>query len=408
MVSLILIPISIVIFLRLNRNYQFIMFTMVALYPFSFGDLRSVPDLFVIEWLTIITFISLINQLVPVYSSSKRLKLVKYRGIEIFVFATIILAVWTMISFVNNEILSTVTVSGEAGGTRRTYFDIFNNILIFYTTIIFFATQYEKLDVEKILTVVLYSSVLIGIVRAAAFYLRMKTPLLSGIFDYNPASEIDLGTSAQRLLGLDFVAAIGISAQFALYIYKKKFKLVVLFILLIYLFLSGGRTAMIGVVISISIFSLLFLPKNFVYFIVSGGLLLLIAFAFLPEGFLQSKLTRLSTVEQAGFLGQDIWRGTAWYFFLKNFAAHPIIGKGIGNYSGFIYSTFPGTEGFVRHQMASGGHGSYISLLSTLGLGGILYFLIMILGGIILSLKKSNKICCLIKRKLLFLYFVLC
>ncbi len=59
MISLILIPVSIFIFLKLKREHQFIIFSFAALYPFTFGDLRSIPDLLIIEWLTLVTFLSL-------------------------------------------------------------------------------------------------------------------------------------------------------------------------------------------------------------------------------------------------------------------------------------------------------------------------------------------------------------
>ena len=388
MTSLILVIISVVIFLRLNRHYQFVVFSLAALYPFTFGDLSSIPDVLVVEWLTILTFLSLINQIIPLNSLNKKLKSIRFKGLEIFIFALFLLITWVLISYINNEIFSNVTVSGSKASTKRAYFEIFNNVLIFFTTIIFLASYYQEMNIEKLLKTILYCTLIIGFVRIFAFYLNIDAPLLGGIFNYNPESAMSAGLSAQRLLGLDYTAAIGIPAIFSLYIYKNKLNFFILFILLAFLFLSGGRTTMIGVFISIVIFSIVFLPKNFVYFIIASGFIFLIAIFFLPHSFFENKINRLSTMQETGFMGQDIWRGTAWYFFLKNFVANPIFGKGIGNFTSFIYSTVPGTEYFVRQQMIMGGHGSYFSLLGTLGLGGITYFLIMVFGGIILSFKK--------------------
>ncbi len=91
-------------------------------------------------------------------------------------------------------------------------------------------------------------------------------------------------------------------------------------------------------------------------------------------------------------MGQDPWRGMAWYLDFKSFSAHPILGKGITDYIGFIYSTAPGTESFARKQLFAGGHGAYFSLLSTFGIGGILYFIIILWGGVILSFQKNKTI----------------
>jgi hypothetical protein len=368
-----------------------VIFSLAALYPFTFGDLRSIPDFLVIEWLTLVVFVSMMNKLIIVNSLNNNFKKLKLKGIEIFNFALLILIMWAIVSIINNEIIKQKIVIGGETGTKRAYFDIFNNVLIFFTTIIYFVINYRDIDIQRFLKTILYISLAVGVVRGMTFYLRITTPLIGGIFTYDPISSVSEGLKAQRLLGLDYVADIGIPALFSLYVFKNRINLIALFILLIFLFLSGGRTTMIGVTLSIVIFSILFLPKNFIYFIIVGCVLLLVAVVFLPQGFLQSKATRLSTMEQTGFMGQDMWRGTAWYFYFKNFIIHPIFGKGIGNYTGFIYSTFPGTEDFVREQMVSGGHGSYFSALGIFGLGGIVYLIILIFGGIILSFRKIKQ-----------------
>src|SRR3989337_3734028 len=140
MLSLIIIPISIIIFLKLNRNYQLVIFSIAALYPMSFGNLGSIPDFLVIDWLAIVVFLSLINQLVPLYTVHKKIKTLKFKGIGIFIFALSILIIWVIVSYINNEILAQKIIIGGNTGIRRTYFDIFNSILVFFTTVIFFAS----------------------------------------------------------------------------------------------------------------------------------------------------------------------------------------------------------------------------------------------------------------------------
>ena len=391
MISLILIPVSIFIFLKLKREHQFIIFSLAALYPFTFGDLRSIPNFLIIEWLTIVTFISLINELNPVNSVEKKLRLIRYKNIQIFIFAFIILVIWTLVSFIKNEIILHSTVTGNETGITRIYFTIFNDIIIFFTTIIFFVTQHNKIDMRKFFSLLLNITIIIGLVRIFTFYFQMKTPFLSGLFGYNTDAMTSSGEVSYRFSGLDYAATIGIPTIFSLYVYKNKLNLFLLIILFIFVFLSGGRTIMIGIIISIFIFSFLFLPKNFIYLIVVGGILFLFAFIFLPHNFLEGQVGRLSTLKEKGFMGQDAWRGMAWYLYLKNFVAHPFFGKGISDYTGFIYSPIEGTEYFARTQLFKGGHGAYFSLLSTFGIGGILYFIIILWGGIILAFKKIKQ-----------------
>ena len=391
MISLILIPISIFVFLKLKRETQFFIFSLAALYPFTFGDLRSIPDLLIIEWLTLVAFISLINELNPVNSVEKRLKRIKFRGIEIFIFAFIILVTWTLISIINHEIINPSVSLGSTTGTKRTYFSIFNDLLLFFTTVLFIVTQHEQIDFKKFFKFLLNVTIVIGIIRIFTFYFQLKTPLLSGLFQYNSGEMTEAGGVAYRFSGLDYAATMGIPALFALYVFKKKLNLMFLLILLIFVFLSGGRTIMMGVVLAIVIFSFLFLPKNFIYITVAGSILFVLAILFLPHTFIEGQIGRLSTLKETGFMGQDPWRGMAWYLYFKSFAAHPILGKGITDYAGFIYSTFPGTESFARQQLFAGGHGAYFSLLSTFGIGGILYFIIILWGGVILSFRKIKQ-----------------
>ena len=391
MISLVLIPIGIIVFLKLNRSNQFIVFSLAALYPFTFGDLRSIPDLLIVEWLTIVTLISLINELNPVNSIEKKLKRIKFSGIEIFIFAFILIITWTLISIINNEIVNPPITTGDSTGAKRIYFTIFNSVLLCYTTLIFFSTQIEKINVQKLFKVILNITFIIGIIRIFTFYFSRNTPLLSGLFQYNSGAMSEGSGVAYRFSGLDYAATIGIPALFALYVYKAKLNMFALIILFVFVFLSGGRTIMIGILFAIIIFSFMFLPRNFVYLIVGGGILFLLAFIFLPHSFLEGQAGRLSTLKEKGFMGQDAWRGMAWYLYFKNFSAHPIFGKGISEYSGFIYSTVTGTKDFARQQLFAGGHGAYFSLMSTFGIGGIVYFIIVLWGGIILSFKKIRR-----------------
>lgn len=387
--SLILVPIGIIIFLRLNKSYQFLVLSLAALLPFSFGNFSSVPNLLLIEWLPLVVFISMINELVPVHSIEKKIRKIKFKGLEIFIFAIIILIIWTIISIINNEILKPAFLSGETG-TKRLYFNIFNNILLFFTTIIFVVTYYEKIEFNSYFKIILYTSLVVGGLRMITYIINYPMPLLAGGFNYGGAQN-KAGETVLRFGGMTDVVVVGIPALFSLYVVNGKLNKFGLLLLLIYLFLSGGRTVMLGTIFSVVVFSFLFLPKNFIYLILAGAFLFLIVIVFAPQSLFEGQVNRLSTLDSGNFMGQDAWRGMAWLLYFKTFAEYPIWGKGISEYQGFIYSTFSGTEEFARAQLFSGGHGSYFSLLSTFGLGGIVYFIIMVAGGIILSYRKIKE-----------------
>ena len=64
--------------------------------------------------------------------------------------------------------------------------------------------------------------------------------------------------------------------------------------------------------------------------------------------------------------------------------------KIISKYGEFIMNPIsnPLGEEFIRQQLTAGGHGAYIGILGTFGLGGIIYLTILVFGGIIISFKK--------------------
>jgi hypothetical protein len=384
MISIGIILIFILFFLTQNKHNQFTIFSLAALYPFTFGKIASFPNILVIEWLTIVVVLVLVNDLVSLKTIKKKYSNINFKGIGIFIFALIILIIWIFISYFNNEIFSHAIINNHSSGIRRTYFGILNNILIFFVTVIFFISYNEQISIEKLLKTILTITIIIGIIRAFTFQYDINTPLLAGGFAYNPSKY----GSYQRFAGLDVVGLIGVPTVFSLYIYKTKLNIITFIILLIFIFLSGGRATLIGMVISVIIFSLVFFPKNLIYLTIGIAITFIAGILFLPESYFTGQLERFSTLQQSGFMGMDEWRGTAWLFFIKNFQASPIFGKGIGDYVGFIYSSAPDAEEFTRNQLFAGGHGSYLSLLSTLGIGGLFYFIIMLFGGIVLSFKN--------------------
>lgn len=396
MISIILVIVSIIIYIKLNKLYQFTVLSISALLPFSFGDFRSIPDLLFVEWITIVTFLILINEIVPLHSIEKKIKVIKFKGLELFILAIMILVIWSLVSFLKNEVFyeSYKTVTSKLGSTRM-YFNIFNNILLFFTTIIFVGIYYKELEFQKIFKILYILPLFIGVGAYIAFLKDFNLPLLAGTFGYNEAYNkvmaAKYGGQAYRLGGMAETVTLGLPALFAYYILTKKMSLAALLLMLFFVFISGGRTLMIGVIVAISLFSLVFLPRNFIYLTIAAALFIVLGAIFLPESVLQGQFGRLTSLNSGNFMGQDASRGLAWKIYLDNFSKYPIWGKGISPFEGFIYSSAERSGEFAKLAAYAGGHGSYLSLLSTLGLGGLLYFVIMLFGGLILSFRKIKQ-----------------
>ena len=396
MISITLVIISIIIFLKLSKFYQFTILSLTVFLPFTFGDFRSIPSLLFVEWLTVVTFLMLVNELVPLHSIEKRIKIIKFKGIELFIFAILILITWTIVSFINYEILYQPIKNIEnKTGTNRLYFNIFNNILLFFTVIIFSVVYHDKLDFERFFKVLYTISIFIGLTAILAYIWEFNIPLIEGTFGYNTAYNKVLaakyGGQAYRLGGMAEIVTLGLPALFAHYIIKKKISLFALILLLFFAFMSGGRTLVMGVIFAITFFSFVFLPRNFIYLISALALFVILGAIFLPQSVLIGQFGRLTSLDSGNFMGQDVSRGLAWKFYLENFSKNPIWGKGIIEYQGYIYSSAEGSGEFAKEQLFAGGHGSYLSILSTFGLGGITYFLIIVFGGIYLSFRKIKQ-----------------
>jgi len=66
MISIALSLIFLIIFLTSKRNVQFYLFTLAVLFPFTFGNIKSIPNVQIIEWLNPVVFLIIINELIPI------------------------------------------------------------------------------------------------------------------------------------------------------------------------------------------------------------------------------------------------------------------------------------------------------------------------------------------------------
>jgi len=381
MLSLALIFILLIIFLTQNRINQFYIFVLSVLFPFTFGHIKSVPHVLIVEWLTVVFFLFNMNDLISLKSVYRNKKIIDFSGTRILIFGLILLIIAAGYSFANNELFATNTVSG-AGGVSRTYFSIINNILIFFTTCIFIYNNYNELDIEKLLKIIVVLSIILGIVRVFTFLYKIDVFFLAGSFNYNPR----IGRLPMRLPSLERVSAVGIPAILALRSTKNSFKIFSLLMFTIFIFLNGGRTFFVGIFLTLTLYMLFVLKGKSIYFILLIGLLTITATIALPEELLEKQIERMLSFE-GGFKQQDSQRHITYMYYIQNFLENPILGKGIKEFMEFIPLEDKELL-FVKRQQHAGGHGSYISLLSTFGIIGLMYFLIFLGYGIILALKK--------------------
>ena len=72
MISIILTFFGIIIFILLPRKIQFYIFSLSAFFQFTLGNLGSIPNFLLIEWITPIFFLILINEIIPLRTAKKR------------------------------------------------------------------------------------------------------------------------------------------------------------------------------------------------------------------------------------------------------------------------------------------------------------------------------------------------
>ena len=387
MISIGLILAFLFVFLHLRRETQFYIFSIIVFYPFTFGRLKSIPDLLIMEWLTPLFFLILLNDLFPVNKTVTHRIKISYRGLEIFIVALIVLAIWTFQSYLTHELLA----DNPIGGTARFYYKIILNIILFFTVIFFFVQYYEEFDIEKWLKLLIVISIFLGVIRIVTFFLNINIPLLAGTFKYNPGAIRRFGGIAFRIGGLSRVTEVGLGALFALNYLTGRNRLLLIITFFIFVFMSGGRTLMMGFIAAIVAYSLFFYKRNIFYLLVVSGIAVILLLIFAPEKFIEGQLARI-TAFSGGLQQQSKERYTAWMLQYRNFLNNPFWGIGVMPYEGFIHVTNPKFIDRIRAMLSlGGGHGSYISILGTFGVGGIFYLLTMTLGGIILSFRKVKQ-----------------
>lgn len=286
----------------------------------------------------------------------------------------IILVYVAAIHYILNPVSATSITGGGDPGLRQ-YYMIFNGCCIFFCSLWFarYWSGSNRLYWHKFLNWLIITCLIFGYLRLTTYFAGIDIPFWGGRFDYDTISLQASG--AKRIGGLAELSTAGITSLFALYHnkqYTTKFYIeIILFSIL--LLMSGGRSTVIGVVISISIFYTMIQKKYFKFIFV----LIIVSIMLIGASYIQPFSTQFNriTALEGGMEKQSPNRYAFQREYWQSFLENPWIGRGIGK----VISTI-NHKGEIITTNITHGHGSYMSILAIFGIFGGLYLLIFLFG----------------------------
>jgi len=373
-----------VLFLFSPWKYKFTLFSISAFYPFfipgGFIVINSPDWIMIIAPITCLIFIvELAIDKQPMFS----------RKAFIFFAAVGVIALWAVVNYIKNPVLGKQFsgASAEQGGIKS-YFILFVGVTTFLCS--YWFSRYKKIDFNKWMTIILYLSFFIGILRIFSYFYNFYIPLLGGTYKYLFFWQLGEG-EPYRIGGLSEAATIGISSLIGLF-YKREWntQAILLFAgFLIMLILSGGRGTFIGVVLALMLYVSLINRKYFLPLLLSVLLFAGIYTLFFINAQLgQTKIGRVLAYSDKDVEGQESRLIDARIFY-EYFLENPVFGKGIGyDVSKFKDVKLEGAfQDVAIGNVIHGGHGAYMSIMGLFGIGGIFYFSVMLFGSIYYAYK---------------------
>ncbi len=366
-VAVAVLIVGVIIVIRLSDNFKFALFSICVFIPFLF-PIRLARNLLCIELIAPIFFIYILFELLI----NKRQLFFRKAGI--FFLAILVLSLWALFNYTKNPVTGLLMgAKNVTEGGIRAYYTILVGIMIFFTSYWFFI--HKKLDVVKWMTSLAVVSFVIGYLRLAGYFLEFRLKFIGGTFSFAPAEGL-----FSRIGGLTEISNLGISVLLALG-YEMKWNkmfsigLTGFFILLI---MSGGRAQFFGIIAMLIAYNTVINRKKLLPMI--AGLLIVGSLYAMVYSYvtLPDQAQRLIDI-QGKVTTDDSGRYTTYQQFIEIFEDNPVFGKGLG------FSEAQKAEGkitFMTKQAVLGGHGAYMSILATFGIGGFFYLLVSLLGGI--------------------------
>ena len=371
---------GIVLFLFSSWQQKFYFFSLMIFFPVLLSKSFPLPTKTVVELLApFLCFIALVD----ILKTGKNLYSNKTK---IYFIAIALLVLMAMTHYMLNPVFGRITFgsSTQSGGLKN-YFLIFAGIATFFCSYYFF--KFNEINAEKSLSILLVLCIVLGNLYMLGLFVHV--PMLN-TFNMGD-SHVWFKESQYSSLPLRMMHALGTCLLLTL-IHKRKFGFyfILLFInTLAFMVLGGGRTsvpiAFTAIFAYVTLINRKYLiPVLSVLLIVSGIYVLFLSNIVMSE----SKFGRAFKVE-GGLEQQDEARYYSFLYMYDVFKKNPIIGKGIG------YQDIEGQDEFfikypdaakyslyMKAQLMSGGHGSYLSMLSIFGIGGFFWLMILLWGSI--------------------------
>jgi hypothetical protein len=313
------------------------------------------------------------------------------KGNRIYYIAVLVLVLWAFVSWFKFPIYgsgSSVGGSGDVG--IKSYFRIVVGVALFFTSL-WYTRYHLKNEFYIYLKILLYFSLLIGVIRLLGFFMGFDIPFMYGVFRYNLEASSAFGGTTLRLSGLDIAGYCGAFSLLALRQSKHGIRtfwfVVLLLIFTVFIFLHAGRTTALCYLLALFYYGVFIegVSMKKILSAVAVVILLVISLQFLPEDIFRGQLNRMTALS-GGVQGQYASRrGYVFATFVEEFLDHPIFGRGIRPVT---IGRADRNTNFIQMQLSDGGHGSYYSMLGLFGLGGIFFLGVFLF----LTLAKTHLI----------------
>jgi len=299
----------------------------------------------------------------------------------IFKFAIAIIITWSLVNYYRKPVggYFLLAASFREGGMRA-YYQIFVGIFLFFCAFLYF--KHYQFDQERLFKCFIVLALTVGLLRLLGFYYSFILPFVSGVFRFAE----DSGSTYTRIGGLNEMTLLGIASVLAVS-FKKKITLWIQAVLLLFSFLlipAGGRTYFFAIVGSLVLYFTIFEPRRILNYTPYFVLIIatIVVMSFTPK--FSSQIERLFGIG-GGFAAQDSFRSVTYDYYVNSFLINPLFGKGIGYAPEIIVGSARESD-FVYQQLMQGGHGAYLSMLGLWGIGGLIFLLSMLAGGIYYSI----------------------
>lgn len=358
--------------------------------PLSIGLIGNIMIVWVFEPLVFLLFMSLIFK---GFVSKEKLIMISRRTNPFFI-PIIIYIIVLVLNYIRYPMTaSSIAGTTEESGGIRFYFEKAILIAFFFSIMTLVASD-EKYN-KKITGILLNLSILLtltGIILmfSEPFYkiiLNMQKNQIFALRGFMTGSwnrSVDLESGSIRTFLL-WISPIGILLLISgLAQTGRKMKILLLIFFTIGLILSATRSFFFGVLVALAIWSFLIgKPRRIAYIIIIGIIIYFIS--TISQGFFSNQAGRLF------FYSQDLeelstGRFSLFQIYSYGFLRHPLFGVGVGATEiGKI--SLSSAAYFINQNMRFGGHSFFLGTLYTMGIVGLMPFIIIYAVTIKLALK---------------------